>query len=246
MTTTRGADGRRGARVLATLTAVALVAVAVVAIGLGLRSQRPSPPGPPDLSGRAAPTVASGAAGPASPSPSGAASAAPDTPPDKGTDTAPRGLPDLGWSRPVQVDIPTLGVSSRLEDLALDSAGVMEVPQDPALAGWFTPAPPPGTTGVSVIAGHVTWDQEPAVFFRLGELRPGDRVTVDRADGVTAVFEVTRIGEFAKDAFPTEQVYQAVDSPSLRLITCGGQYDEATARYLSNVIVWADLVEVRR
>ena len=69
--------------------------------------------------------------------------------------------------------------------------GAMEVPDDPADAGWYRLGPPPGALGPAVIAGHVTWNQVPAVFFRLSELRPGDLVEVTRADGRVAVFEVT-------------------------------------------------------
>jgi LPXTG-site transpeptidase (sortase) family protein len=144
------------------------------------------------------------------------------------------------------VVLPTLDVSASLVELDLDAQGVMTTPEEGARAGWFTPAPPPGVIGVSVIAGHVTWDDAPAVFFRLGELRPGDRVEVERRDGVTAVFEVRRIGEFPKDEFPTEAVYRQVNHADLRLITCGGEFDEASGHYLSNVIVWARMVSHHR
>ena len=53
------------------------------------------------------------------------------------------------------------------EEIAVDADGVMETPQDSAVAGWFTPAPAPGVVGVSVIAGHVTWHRESAVFSRV-------------------------------------------------------------------------------
>ena len=44
----------------------------------------------------------------------------------------------LPESDPVAVSIPRIGVRSTLVDLGLDRDGAMEVPQDPALAGWFT------------------------------------------------------------------------------------------------------------
>jgi hypothetical protein len=70
-------------------------------------------------------------------------------------------------------------------------------------------------------------------------------VEVDRKDGSTAVFTVTRTEVFRKDAFPTKDVYGFIDHAGLRLITCGGTYDAKAKRYLSNVVVFGELVSVR-
>ena len=139
--------------------------------------------------------------------------------------------PLLPSAVPVSIGIPRLRVSSRLEDLGVDDDGVMEVPADPANAGWYELGPSPGALGPAVVAGHVTWNQAPAVFFRLAELRPGDVVQVTRTDGVVAVFEVTRVERFPKSAFPTDMVFGAIDHAGLRLITCGGDYEQLAHRY---------------
>jgi Sortase domain len=152
------------------------------------------------------------------------------------------GLPD---SDPVAVSIPSLGVRSTLVDLGRDSNGAMEVPQDPARAGWFSRGPAPGALGPAVIAGHVTWDGAPAVFHRLSTMRHGDQVTVIRKDGKTAVFTVSRVARFSKSRFPTRAVYGPIDHAGLRLITCGGTYDAARRTYLDNVVVFARLEAVR-
>jgi sortase (surface protein transpeptidase) len=151
----------------------------------------------------------------------------------------------LPESHPVAVSIPKLGVRSRLIDLGLDSDGEMEVPEDPADAGWFSGGPTPGALGPAVIAGHVTWDRTPGVFHRLGTMRRGDRVTVTRTDGKTAVFTVTRVAQFSKSRFPSRAVYGPIDHAGLRLITCGGTYDAARHKYLDNVVVFAKLEAVR-
>jgi hypothetical protein len=151
----------------------------------------------------------------------------------------------LPESDPVAVSIPRIGVRSRLIDLGLGMDGAMEVPQDPALAGWFSRGPTPGALGPAVISGHITWDGAPAVFHRLGTLRRGDQVTVTRKDGKTAVFTITRVARFSKSRFPSQAVYGAIDHAGLRLITCGGTYDAASHRYLDNIVVFARLEAVR-
>jgi sortase (surface protein transpeptidase) len=118
----------------------------------------------------------------------------------------------------------------------------MQVPQDPATAGWYDLGPTPGALGPAVIAGHVTWNQTPAVFFRLAELRPGDVVKVARDDHRVAVFEVTRVTAYAKSEFPTRAVYGGIDHAGLRLITCGGEFDRSSDRYSDNIVAFAKLV----
>jgi hypothetical protein len=151
----------------------------------------------------------------------------------------------LPASHPVAVSIPKLGVRSSLDDLGLGREGAMEVPQDPAHAGWFSGGPAPGALGPAVIAGHVTWNGAPGIFYRLSSMRRGDQVTVTRKDGRTAVFTVTRVARFSKSQFPSRAVYGPIDHAGLRLITCGGTYDAARHRYLDNVVVFARLEAVR-
>ncbi len=149
--------------------------------------------------------------------------------------------PLLPSAAPVSIRIPSLHVFSRLEDLGVDDDGVMEVPAEPANAGWYELGPSPGALGPAVVAGHVTWNQAPAVFFRLAELRPGDVVQVTRTDDVVADFEVTRVARYPKTAFPTDMVFGAIDHAGLRLITCGGDYEQAAHRYTDNVVAFARL-----
>lgn len=147
---------------------------------------------------------------------------------------------------PLSVSVPRLHVVSRLVALGVDDRGSMEVPADPATAGWYQLGPTPGALGPAVIAGHVTWNQAPAVFFRLAEMRRGDVVEVGRKDRRVAVFEVTRVSRHAKSQFPTRDVFGGVDHAGLRLITCGGEFDRSSNRYSDNVVVFATLVSAHR
>ena len=142
-------------------------------------------------------------------------------------------------SPPVRVEIPAIGVSSRLVRLGLNADGTMQVPGDFDLAGWFTGGAMPGQDGPAVISGHVDSKTGPAVFYRLRDLRPGDTVRVRRAAGDWLAFEVTGTARYAKAAFPTEAVFGPVTGPVLRLITCGGDFDRASGHYLDNMVVTA-------
>ncbi len=144
-------------------------------------------------------------------------------------------------SAPVRLTVPSISVDTPLMDLGLQPDGTLEVPPDGVLAGWFTGAPTPGELGPAIIAGHVDWNG-PGIFYDLHLVVAGDLIEVDRADGSTAVFTVTEVGQYPKNEFPTEAVYGPVGFAGLRLITCGGLFDDAAGSYEDNVVVFAELV----
>ena len=144
---------------------------------------------------------------------------------------------EQGVADPVRVLIPALGVDSPLARLGLDGAGVLVPPGTADVAGWFAQGPAPGGTGPALLAGHVDSRLGPGVFADLVELRPGDVVDVERADGSTAAFRVQDVEAVAKAAFPTAEVYGPAPGPELLLVTCGGEFDGTTHR--DNVIVRA-------
>jgi LPXTG-site transpeptidase (sortase) family protein len=152
----------------------------------------------------------------------------------------PESLPAAVAATAGTLDVPRLGISrSSLVGLGVDDAGELVPPASIAVAGWFTGSAVPGQVGPTVIAGHVDSYEGPGIFFRLDTLRPGDLVAVGRSDGVTVRYRVTDVVTVAKDAFPTQVVYGPTPGPELRLITCGGEFDHSTRRYLSNIIVSA-------
>jgi LPXTG-site transpeptidase (sortase) family protein len=140
---------------------------------------------------------------------------------------------------PVSLTIPLIGVSTKLITLGLQSNGSLQVPSTTSVAGWYTGSPRPGAIGSAIIVGHIDSINGPGVFFRLDELRRGDQVYVRRADGTMVEFRVTAVEEYLKDEFPTEAVYGPTPDAELRLITCGGAFDDATGHYLSNIVVYA-------
>ncbi len=156
--------------------------------------------------------------------------------------------PSLSRSLPVSVDIPAIGVNSKLLRLGLNPDGTIQVPSlltSADEAAWYKYSATPGQIGASVIEGHVDTYRGPAVFFRLGALRPGDTVDVRLADGITAIFRVTGVREYLKSKFPAKSIYGTTGYAALRLITCGGAFDYATGHYLSSTVVFASLVSSR-
>lgn len=155
----------------------------------------------------------------------------------------PQRVAALPAAEPARLRIPAIEVTAAVGPLGLAADGTMQPPPGNDLAGWYAGSPAPGALGPAVIAGHVDSRHGPAVFFRLRELRPGDRVLVDRVDGTTAVFRVDLLERHPKAAFPTGWVYGDIDHAGLRLITCTGRFDRAAGSYRDNLIAYASLVE---
>ena len=139
---------------------------------------------------------------------------------------------------PVHLEIESIAVATPLVKLGLMPGRTVEVPSDADRAGWFRFGPKPGRRGSAVILGHVDSLEGPAVFARLQELRPGDVVKVDRADGSTVTFFVRRSVTYPNADFPAERVYGAQGARRLNLVTCGGTYDSTRGGYQANLVVY--------
>ncbi len=152
---------------------------------------------------------------------------------------APGPSPAPAAPAPVSLTIPAIGVHTKLIRLGITAQGTLQVPTVTSVAGWYTGSPRPGEVGSSVIAGHIDSYLGPGIFYRLSEMRPGQRIYVRRANGSLAVFSVTAVQQYPKDRFPTGQVYGPAPDAELNLITCGGTFDYATRSYLSNTVVYS-------
>jgi sortase (surface protein transpeptidase) len=146
--------------------------------------------------------------------------------------------------------IPAIGVRTRVYPIGKAPDGTLAVPQPgPRLdtAAWFENSPTPGQPGPSIVEGHVDSERGPSVFFRLGDLRPGNRIEVTRLDGTEVVFTVNGVRDFKKNAFPTALVYGARDlaTPQLRLITCS-DFDRSIGHHVGNTVVFAHLTAFHR
>ena len=140
---------------------------------------------------------------------------------------------------PMTIRIPVIAASAPVDPLGLNRDGTLQVPTDFDRAGWYTGRPPPGATGPAIIVAHVDSKSGPVVFARLRQLKPGDEVTVTRADRSAVVFVVDRVESHPKNAFPTSAVYDPTPGSTLRLITCGGSFDRTAGHYRDNVIAFA-------
>jgi sortase family protein len=155
----------------------------------------------------------------------------------------------LARSDPVSIDIPSISVHAKIVPLGLNPNGSVAVPplSHPMETSWYDVGPAPGQPGAAAILGHVdAASVGPAVFYELGELRPGAKIFVRLRSGRTAMFETYSVALYAKAKFPTRRVYGYTSWPTLRLITCGGVFDPKTGHYLGNIVAFASYIGSHR
>ena len=153
--------------------------------------------------------------------------------------------------KPAQLRIPALQIDTHIMSVGRTSSGVMDAPVSNALNSpywtsvfWYELGPAPGQAGNAVIAGHVDRvGGDPAIFWSLSTLKPGNKIFVTTLQGKTLQFVVNRVVRYAANA-PNTTVLNAVFGPGtghhLNLITCSGVwtghgYDERLVVFTTQV-----------
>ena len=140
------------------------------------------------------------------------------------------------YGRPVRIDIPRIGVNSRVSDVTAPW-GEYQIPAH--AVGFHADSAEPGQ-GNSVFNGHLTSLNAGRVFARLHELRAGDAVYVytdtHRLDWVVHGWTAV---EYTEDSF-----IDPSDDVRITLYTCTGQYIPIYDNYTHRLVVVGGLVSV--
>jgi len=214
----------------------ALVASSAIVGVLGLSLLvGPRPTGTDDAT--AAATPAPEAAGPDTTAPR-------ETPDEGGSDD--RAVPEApaGPGEPLHVRIGTIGVDAPIVPVGIQDDGAMEIPEQVAEIGWYDPdgiGVIPGTQGTAVLAGHVdSRSQGRGALYDLRDLRVGETIELDLADGTSQRWLITEVIQYPKDVLPLEEIFTWAGPSRLAVITCGGEFDRTARSYTDNLVVYAE------
>lgn len=142
---------------------------------------------------------------------------------------------------PVRLSIEAIGVDMAVKPVGVEPGGFMELPADPAVAGWYRfGADPQSDDGNIVVSAHVDAPDRPiGPLSRLRDLNGGETITVADAEGVTHTYRVESVTYYPKQDLPVDGLFARDGSDSLVVITCGGAFDRTTGRYADNVVAVA-------
>lgn len=153
--------------------------------------------------------------------------------------------PAVAAPAPVALRISSIDADLPVEPVGVQADGSMEIPRDPAVAGWYRYGPVPGAdVGSAVLAAHV--DSRVlgvGPLARLRDLDDGARVEVRDADGETTEFIVASVQYLPRATLSVKTLFARTGEPALVIITCGGSFDEATRSYSDNVVAVAHPAE---
>ncbi|HWV24456.1 MAG TPA: class F sortase [Thermomicrobiales bacterium] len=147
---------------------------------------------------------------------------------------------------PVHIDVEKAGINADIVTMGIVD-GVMENPPGPWVVAWYRQTATLGEPGNVVLAGHVDfWDVGPSVFFNVRDLVAGDIITLTGENDSTWDYTVEWSDVFSNEdlvAGKLQEVVGATETPSVTLITCGGEFDYANGEYLSRMVVRGTLIE---
>ncbi len=162
-------------------------------------------------------------------------------------------LPADGPIVPVRIAVPAIGVDAEVESRGTvtyenpftgQPVEGYDVPVSMATTSWWSDGPQPGSGRMAVVLGHAQ-DGGYAVFNRLHELRPGDRVAL--TDGGGAVLSLEVLGQPMTGLDKATSALADVlnghpEGADLALVTCGGEYDPEAQASEDNTVVFASVV----
>lgn len=160
--------------------------------------------------------------------------------------------PGTGFAR---LRIPSLSVDAPVGEHAV-ADGVMPEPYGPVDVAYYDMSGYPGLGGLpgegrnAIFGGHVdlnrtvayadTHYRGPAVFWAIDRLKAGDIIEVDYA-GETLRYAVTWVRELEAANTDWREIWSGdVETDSITLFTCGGEFDFDSREYSHRIVVRAE------
>lgn len=140
---------------------------------------------------------------------------------------------------PLRLTVGAIGLDLAVRPVGTTADRLMELPDDPAVLGWYRFGAAPGSArGSAVLAGHVDSSRYGiGPLADLDRLRPGDRLEVTTTAGRRG-YRVDRTEYRRRSRLPASELFDRAGPPRLVVITCGGPYDPRSG-YRDNLIVTA-------
>ena len=140
---------------------------------------------------------------------------------------------------PTQVAISSIDAELSVVPTGVTADGLMEIPADPRVAGWYRYGPDPlSESGAVVVSAHIDSKERVGPLARLGQVSPGDEVVVTTAEEEVR-YVIERVDSYPKTVIDLDAVFTRDGAPRLHIVTCGGEWDASAGSYEDNIVAVA-------
>lgn len=138
---------------------------------------------------------------------------------------------------PRSLTVASVGISGeRVVPMGTNAQGQIYPPAHTTM--WYDRSTQPGQPGISVIAGHVTYDG-PDNFYNLRNVPVGAAVTVTCTNNKIVSLRVTHKESILKTKLTTDQrIWGGSATPVVTLVTCDIASPMVAGHHLNNYVVW--------
>jgi sortase (surface protein transpeptidase) len=155
---------------------------------------------------------------------------------------APTHSPNQG--RPIAIQIPAIDIDTAIEPVGLTANHEIDAPRSWYQVGWYQYGSRPGQPGTAILVGHLdTNTGAPGIFWRLGELQPGDLIWVEGEGGQSLLFQIDTLVSYPYESAPLQEIYTSAGTPRLGLVTCSGKWNAQQQIYDHRLVVYAHVAE---
>jgi LPXTG-site transpeptidase (sortase) family protein len=160
-----------------------------------------------------------------------------DNPPNLAGNSSYQVSPDM----PRLLTIGKIDVNARIRRIGVGPNNILNAPANIFDVGWYDGSAKPGEGGTIVIDGHVSGPTKHGVFYSLGTLKAGDKISIERGDGKKYTYSVTGTQLFENNKVDMSKVMTSsvAGKPGLNLITCAGRFNVRTNQFEQRVVVYA-------
>lgn len=144
---------------------------------------------------------------------------------------------------PLLLKVPSVGISAPVQLVGVAQSGHMAVPSNYTSVGWYRYGAEPGKIGTAVVDGHLDNGLGlHAVFWNLSKVSIADKIYVTDANGKNYLYKVSRIDSFnLNDSAAANFIFENEGEPTLRLVTCEGDWQQNDRTYNERLVVTAVL-----
>lgn len=152
-------------------------------------------------------------------------------------------------THPRYINIPKLGISNvRVMKVGVTANNQLDVPKNISDSAWYEKSATPGQGyGAVLIDGHNGGISRDGVFAKLGTLKSGDEITIERGDGKKFTYSVVESESMSLEEANSSGMKKMMlsaddDKEGLSLITCDGKWIPRLQQFDRRIMLRAVLV----